>query len=426
MKWIYYLSIVCVVVQLSSQDEDLGELAKCFPLNKSTLLSPKELLPGLTQSRLQFSLEFMKNVFKKSKPGSNVFFSPHSVYQALLLTLFISDGETEKNIKTALRIPHEIDKLEVLRMYTLEAGFEKMRALNASANYEFNNVNKFFYENDLPVRECMKMVFKEELESLNFKYDPFLSKQIINEWVSNQTKYQINDLLSDSDVHEDTKLILVNAMYFKGLWQSKFLPENTKKEIFHSSPSKKTFVQMMKQKGNFKYLISEKLGIHAVQLPYKGEDISMFILLPPFVEQNSIEFLLRKLTPEMISEIVEPNYMVERPVELGVPKFTVEHKLDGLVPILEAMGVGDLFRNSSNLSALTGGNEVSFNDVVHKAKVSIDEQGTVAAASTAMFTFRSSRPLEPISFICNHPFLYFLYDNVSQTILFMGVYNSPA
>lgn len=108
MKWIYHLVIVCVVVQLSSQDEDSDEISKCFPFNKPSLLSPKELLPGLTQSRLQFSLEFMKNVFKKSKPGSNVFFSPHSIYQALLLSLFISDGDTEKNIKTALRIPLEM------------------------------------------------------------------------------------------------------------------------------------------------------------------------------------------------------------------------------------------------------------------------------------------------------------------------------
>lgn len=94
-------------------------------------------------------------------------------------------------------------------MHKLEAGFEKMRALNASANYEFNNVNKFFYQDDLAVRDCMKLLFKEELEALNFKYDSFSAKQIINEWVSNETKYQINDLLSDNDVHEDTKLILV-------------------------------------------------------------------------------------------------------------------------------------------------------------------------------------------------------------------------
>lgn len=89
------------------------------------------------------------------------------------------------------------------------------------------------------------------------------------------------------------------------------------------------------------------------------------------------------------------------------------------------MGIGDLFRNSSDLSALTGGHEVSFNDAIHKAKISIDEDGTVAAAVSAILTFRSSRPLDPIKFICSHPFIYFLFDHVSQTILFIGVYSSP-
>lgn len=90
------------------------------------------------------------------------------------------------------------------------------------------------------------------------------------------------------------------------------------------------------------------------------------------------------------------------------------------------MGVGDLFQSSSDLSALTGGTDISFNDAIHKAKVSIDEEGTVAAASTAIFTFRSSRPLDPIKFTANHPFIYFLYDHVSQTILFIGMYSTPA
>lgn len=89
------------------------------------------------------------------------------------------------------------------------------------------------------------------------------------------------------------------------------------------------------------------------------------------------------------------------------------------------MGVGDIFGNTADLSALTGKEGIFLNDAVHKAKVSIDEEGTTAAAATAVFTFRSSRPSEPIKFICNHPFIYFLYDNVSRSILFIGVYNSP-
>lgn len=89
------------------------------------------------------------------------------------------------------------------------------------------------------------------------------------------------------------------------------------------------------------------------------------------------------------------------------------------------MGVGDLFNKSSDLSALTGNRDISFDSAIHKTKVSIDEEGTVAAAATAFFSFRSSRPLDPIKFICNHPFIYFIYDRVSQTILFIGLYSYP-
>lgn len=101
----------------------------------------------------------------------------------------------------------------MLQMQKLEAEFEKMRALNSSVSYELNNVNRFFYQDDLPVRDCMKGLFQNELHSLNFKNDPYSAKQFINGWVSNQTKYQINDLLSEGDVSEDTKLILVRARF---------------------------------------------------------------------------------------------------------------------------------------------------------------------------------------------------------------------
>lgn len=114
MKWIYHLLILAVVIQLSTQIENPNELLKCFPNNRPTLSSPKALAPTLIQSRLDFSLEFMKNVFKKSKPGSNLFFSPHSVYQALLLALFVSNGHTENSIKMALQLPAQVVSYKML------------------------------------------------------------------------------------------------------------------------------------------------------------------------------------------------------------------------------------------------------------------------------------------------------------------------
>lgn len=107
MKCIYCLLVLVVVIQLSTQNDNSDELLKCFPTNKPKHLT-KAIAPTIIRSRLEFSLEFMKNVFKTSNPGSNVFFSPHSVYQALTLAMFISNGQTENYIKTALQLPADI------------------------------------------------------------------------------------------------------------------------------------------------------------------------------------------------------------------------------------------------------------------------------------------------------------------------------
>lgn len=417
--------MLCTFLQLTKQNDNSEEFLKCFPNNKLSTTDPQLISAKLIKSRIQFSIDFTKIVLKNSEAGTNVFFSPHSIYQALTLALFISNNQTEKNLKTVLRLSEDIDKLDVLQLFRIESEFEKMRFLNASVSYELNNANRFFYQLNIPIRDCMKSLFKNELYGIDFKTDVMQSKKFIDDWVSNQTQHQINDLIANIHVSQQTKLILVNAMYFKGLWHSKFSKENTKKEVFFISPSKNTLVPMMKQEGNFNYLISEKLGAHVIELPYKGEDISMFILLPPFYDPNGIKYLLEKMNADMISELVDPTFMSERPVELAVPKFTVEQTLHNLVPILNVMGVGDLFNKSSDLSALTGNRDISFDSAIHKTKVSIDEEGTVAAAATAFFSFRSSRPLDPIKFICNHPFIYFIYDRVSQTILFIGLYSYP-
>lgn len=425
MKHISSILVLCTFLQLTKQNDNSEEFLKCFPNNKLSTTDPQLISAKLIKSRIQFSIDFTKIVLKNSEAGTNVFFSPHSIYQALTLALFISNNQTEKNLKTVLRLSEDIDKLDVLQLFRIESEFEKMRFLNASVSYELNNANRFFYQLNIPIRDCMKSLFKNELYGIDFKTDVMQSKKFIDDWVSNQTQHQINDLIANIHVSQQTKLILVNAMYFKGLWHSKFSKENTKKEVFFISPSKNTLVPMMKQEGNFNYLISEKLGAHVIELPYKGEDISMFILLPPFYDPNGIKYLLEKMNADMISELVDPTFMSERPVELAVPKFTVEQTLHNLVPILNVMGVGDLFNKSSDLSALTGNRDISFDSAIHKTKVSIDEEGTVAAAATAFFSFRSSRPLDPIKFICNHPFIYFIYDRVSQTILFIGLYSYP-
>ncbi|XP_075235461.1 serine protease inhibitor 88Ea-like [Lycorma delicatula] len=376
---------------------------------------------ALFKGQQEFSLAMLQTV-NSMQPQGNIFFSPFSVYQAMLLAYFVSANHTEDSIKKAIFLPKQQDKLSTMQAYTLEKVFQSMRSINGSSSYELNSANRLFISPEQKVKDCMEDLFKDEIETIDFTKSAEATAHI-NKWVSTQTKGHIQNLLPDDSLSQETELILANAAYFKGLWKSKFLKENSRKELFYVNSSKKVFVTMMRQKGTFNYAISENLGAHVLEMPYKGDDVCMYILLPPFASPNGITNVLKRLTLKTLHEIVDEDIMIPRPVEVSVPKFTVEQSLN-MIPILEELGI-KIFDNSSDFSSLTGKKGISFNDAVHKAKIQVDEDGTVAAAATAILSFRSSRPLDPAQFICNHPFIYLLYDKVSQTVLFLGVYNSP-
>lgn len=396
---------------------------QCLTADDSSPRTSQDARQALIHGQHEFSLSMLNTVNAQSQ-GSNIFFSPFSVYQAMLLAYFVSANQTEGSLKRTLFLPESQDKLSTIQAYRLEKYFQKMRAVNGSSSYELSSANRLFVSPAQRIRDCMQMLFNEEVESLDFARDPDAAASRINSWVAAITKNNILDLIPAGRLSGNTQLVLANAAYFKGLWKSKFLTENSRREVFHINSSKKVLVTMMRQKGTFNYLASEKLGAHVLELPYKGDDISMFVLLPPYASPNGITNLLKRLNHQAFHEIVDEDSMIPRSVEVGVPKFTIEKEAE-LIPILETMGVGDLFKGEADLSGLTGEPGIQLNDAVHKAKIQVDEEGTVAAAATALFTFRSSRPLDPAIFICNHPFVYLIYDKVSQNVLFVGVYNSP-
>lgn len=169
---------------------------------------------------------------------------------------------------------------------------------------------------------------------------------------------------------------------------------------------------------------SEKLKSHILELPYKGDSVSMIIILPRF-ESNAIDKLIDILAEESIESLIDFDALYPRQVEVEIPKFSVENSID-LRPVFTVLGLSEIFSPEADFSTLSEKTKsVHFTDAIHKAKIEVDEEGTVAAAATAIFTFRSSRPLDPTRFIANHPFVYFIYDKISQNILFMGVYKVP-
>lgn len=162
-----------------------------------------------------------------------------------------------------------------------------------------------------------------------------------------------------------------------------------------------------------------------LEIPYKKSEkvnINMIVFLPPTVGENALEKVLNSLTPEALHEALQDGF--EREVQLKFPKFSTEKTIE-LMPVLQRMGVGALFDSSSNLSGFSNTTKLQLDDGIQKAKITIDEEGSTAAAATSLFSFRSSRPAEPAIFHCNHPFLYMIYDQISRAILFAGIYRGP-
>ncbi|XP_076662578.1 serine protease inhibitor 88Ea isoform X2 [Halictus rubicundus] len=423
------LAVLLLVGSVSSQ---------CLVENDTPELSNPGARKGLRTARFKFALNSLKET-SLIQDQDNIFYSPHSLYEALSLAYFGARGTTEQSLRKALHIPDDLSKIDVERYYAFETadGF----ASEASAtDYDYSSANRLWISDKRKVRECMLNLFGDQLEKTDFHTNPTAVRNQINQWVSNKTKKHIQDLLPSGSITSDTDLVLVNAVYFKGLWQSQFNPTNSKKDLFYSSGSRNSMVTFMHQKGTFSHLVSELLGAHILELPYKGDRISMFVMLPPFATARSanggdrgdgIRALIDRLsTDEGSAELrdILDYGAPARDVEVYLPRFEVEKELP-LRSLLTALGAGELMGpNSADLRGFVeeGETPLHLGDAVHRARIEVNEEGTTAAAATALFTFRSGRPMQPAVFNANHPFVYMLYDRKMKAILFSGVYRSPS
>ncbi|XP_076282859.1 serine protease inhibitor 88Ea [Lasioglossum baleicum] len=422
------LAVLFLVGSVSSQ---------CLTGDDSPALSNPGSKTSLRAARFKFALNSLKETLLL-QPDDNIFYSPHSLYEALSLAYFGSRGTTEQSLRKALHIPDNLSKVDVQRYYA----FENADGIGSQANatdYEYSSANRLWISDKRKVRECMLALFGDQLEKTDFHTNPAAVRDKINQWVSDKTKKHIQDLLPANSIAEDTDLVLVNAVYFKGLWQSQFNQANSKKALFYSSGSQNSLVTFMHQKGTFNHLVSELLGAHILELPYKGDRISMFVMLPPFAtarsanggDRDGIRTLIDRLSTDEgsaeLRDILEYG-APSREVEIYLPRFTVEKQLP-LGSLLQSLGAGDLMGpNSADLRGFVeeGEKPLHLGDAVHRARIEVTEEGTTAAAATALFTFRSGRPLQLAVFNANHPFVYMLYDRETKAILFTGVYRSPS
>ncbi|XP_075892990.1 glia-derived nexin [Nelusetta ayraudi] len=352
-----------------------------------------------------------------SKPLENVVVSPHGVASILGMLLPGAHGETRKQVLSALR-------------YKKNGPYKMLRKLHKTLTAKSNQdvvliANGMFTNEGFPMEEAFvatnKANFHCESRRLDFSR-PLEAADQINEWVSNKTKGHIPSLIK-ADMLESplTRLVAVNSIFFKGLWKSRFLPENTKMRAFTGGNGDVYKVPMMSQLSVFNISMAttpqgEKYKV--IELPYHGCSISMLIVLP-----SEEDIPLSHIVPHINTATVQSwtKLMHMRKVRLLIPKFTAEAEVDLEEPLM-ALGISDMFSEENADFRHLSADPVYVSKALQKAKIVVNEDGTkAAAATTAILLARSSPPWVTV----DRPFLFLIRHNPTGTILFMGQINQP-
>ncbi|XP_075899223.1 leukocyte elastase inhibitor-like [Nelusetta ayraudi] len=291
------------------------------------------------------------------------------------------------------------------------------------ANKLYGEQSYVFLKNFL---DATRKHYSAELESVDFikKLEAAVLK--INTWVEEQTQGKIKELITKDVVDDSTKLVLVNAIYFKGKWQEQFKEEDTAEAPFRTNKNDSKQVKMMRQKTKFPLAFHPDLNLQILELPYQGSDLSMIIMLPKEIEDDTtgLEKLEKALTYETFEEWTRPDMFIKTEVKVSLPRFSLTETYK-LKEVLISMGMIDAFSvEMSDFSGMSTRNDLVLSKVVHKAFIDVNKEGTESAAATAaVMTVRSATITE--TFNADHPFLFFIRHNSSRNILFAGRYCTP-
>ncbi len=368
---------------------------------------------------IEASTNFTFKLFSQlKKPDENLFFSPFSIFSALAMVYAGANSLTETQIADVLKFDMDQDILH-------PALKKLMMDLLKSRGVELNIANSLWVQTGFELLHKFTYIINRDyggsVYNVNFKIVSETCAKI-NGWVSEQTRNKITEIVNKFSLKEDTKLFLINAIYFKGFWMSPFKNSLTKDDFFTLTSGEKVTVSMMSQKNSYEYL--EEADFQAIKLPYEGHRISMIIFLPKKTDG------IKEFESTLNSAILD-NYLSRFNLEkviLSLPKFLIrtEYKLKNH---LIKLGIVDAFNDDADFSGMTEPKRLKISEVIHKTFIEVNEKGTEAAAVTVIgmgllgLSLQKVKP--PLIFRVDHPFLFLIWDSNTKCILFMGRIMNP-
>jgi len=357
----------------------------------------------------------------RSQPG-NLFFSPESISTAFAMAYAGARGQTAAEMQHVLHFTLPPAQLHPA-MGTL------LSSMNAQHNgYQLRVADALWAQQDASfLPSYLKLVqsdYAAGFHRVNFKASPDTVSNTINHWVEQQTNNKIQNLIGHGVLTPATRLVLTNAIYFKGDWLNPFEKASTQNEEFHTSASQFVMASLMHRTGSYRYY--DGGTFQALELPYSGDELSMDVLLPK--ANNGLPALEQSFTASAAGDWLQKLEPVDK-VILTFPRFTMTQQFE-LSSALSAMGMPQAFGGAANFSGMTGKPDFTISAAIHKAFIDVNEQGTEAAAATSIIMRATAARVPfpeppPVVFRADHPFLFLIRDAKSGAILFLGRVTDP-
>ena len=392
----------------------------------------REMADSVVVSQVEGNNLFAFDIYQQlvSNPAldaDDLFFSPYSISSALLMAYAGAEGETKAQMEAALQLQDAESALEAFN--ALNQHFARLNEESQASEFDDFQLlvnNAVWGEESFPLLdaylETLAKFFGAGLFQMDFINNPDSAREQINEWVAEQTNQMIPNLLGPGTISTDTRVVLTNTMYFIASWIREFEESATRDEAFTLLDGSQVMVPMMNQTDRFGYVLGD--GYQMIELPYVGYQISMYAIVP---DEGTFAEFEASLTGEHFAEIINAERTFKE-VELAFPKFEVESAFS-VTEVLKALGMVDAFDPmTADFSGITGNRDLVISDVVHQAVVKLDEQGTEAAAATAVIMeVTSAMPEEelPVVIRFDRPFIFAIMNPETGTILFLGRILNP-